>query len=168
VTENSIQLIAGIGLFLLGLVIGALMQRSTKGDGKKITRLQQKLAESEDKYTRYQADVTSHFMDTARKVQTLNKSYREVNNQLAAGARKLCDDSDMEEFLSLNFEHPTEASVRGHAIELTDEGLAPPMDYAPKEKPEEEGTLSESYGFEEPPLKEFDEKLETQYKSDKT
>lgn len=166
-TENSIPLIVALGLFLLGLAIGALVQRNTKGDNKKIARLQQKLTESEDRYTRYQADVTSHFMDTARKVQSLNKSYRDVNNQLAAGARKLCEDSDMEEFLSLNFEHPSEASLRGHAIALTDEGVAPPMDYAPKDKPEEEGTLSESYGFEEPQLKEFDEQLETQYKNDK-
>lgn len=166
-TETTIQLAAAFGLFLLGLFIGMAVQRTTKGDGKKIARLQQKLTETEEKFTRYQADVTSHFMNTARKVQTLNKSYREVNEQLAKGARKLCEDGEIEDFLSLNFEPQSNASHRGHTIEGNENGVAPPMDYAPKDKPEEEGTLSEGFGFQDSKIKEFDEELEEDYKGKK-
>jgi len=165
VTETTIQLIAAFGLFVLGIVVGAMIQRSNKGDTQKINRLQQKLAESEEHFTRYQADVTSHFMDTARKVQSLNKSYRDVHEQLAQGARKLCEGGDIEDFLSLNFDTQSNASHRGNTIELAEtDGVTPPMDYAPKDTPEEEGTLSETFGFEGAQPREFNEELEKEYK----
>lgn len=163
-TETSIQLIAAFGVFVLGIVIGMLLQKKTASDARKVTRLQQKLTETEDRFTRYQADVTAHFMDTARKVQTLNKSYKEVNEQLASGARKLCEGGDVEELLSLNFSSRSAPSHRGHTIEIPDTDVAPPMDYAPKNAPEKGGTLSEGFGFEGENLKEFDEQLEQEYK----
>lgn len=165
-TETSIQLIAAFGLFVLGIAIGVLLQRTTKGDGKKIARLQQKLTETEDRFTRYQADVTAHFMDTAKKVQTLNRSYKDVHDQLTTGARKLCESVDAEEFLPLNFERQSDANHRGHTIDIDDSGIAPPMDYAPKEPNKDEGTLSENFGLDETKLKEFDENLEKEYKGE--
>ena len=167
-TETSIQVIAALGLFSLGLVIGVLVQRSTKGDGRKIARLQAKLNETEERFTRYQADVTAHFMDTARKVQTLNKSYKDVHEQLASGARKLCEDDEIESVLSLSFNASKAPSHRGHTIDLANNDVTPPMDYAPKDKPEEEGTLSEGYGFEgqQNAPNEFNEDLEQQYKGE--
>lgn len=151
---ETTQLLAGFGLFALGIIVGIFFQRNATRDSRKVTRLEQKLAETEDKFTRYQADVSSHFMETARKVQTLNKSYKEVHDQLAAGASKLCESGEMEEFLSLNFATQSNASHRGHTLEVSEDGFAPPMDYAPKDKPEAEGTLSERFGFENTHFKE--------------
>ncbi len=145
---ETTQLLAGFGLFALGIIVGMFFQRSAKGDSRKVTRLEQKLSETEDKFTRYQADVSAHFMETARKVQTLNKSYKEVHEQLASGASKLCESGEMEEFLSLNFSTQSNASHRGHMIDVSGDGFTPPMDYAPKDQPEAEGTLSERFGFE--------------------
>ena len=163
-TDTTIQLIAAFGLFVLGIAVGILLQKKTANDARRVTRLQQKLTETEDRFTRYQADVTSHFMDTARKVQTLNKTYREVNEQLASGARKLCEGGDVEELISLNFNTQANPSHRGHTIEVPESGVTPPMDYAPKDAPEKGGTLSEGFGFEGDKLKEFDEQLEKEYK----
>lgn len=163
--QTTIQFIAAFGLFALGILVGVFLQRNATGDGRKISRLQAKLAETEDRFNRYQADVTSHFMDTASKVQSLNKSYRDVHEQLAKGARTLCEGADVEDFLALSFSTQSKGSHRGATIEVKDD-VSPPMDYAPKDKPEAKGTLSESYGFEGS-VKDFDDQLEDDYKGKK-
>jgi hypothetical protein len=143
---SEIQIFAGLGLFILGVLIGVVIQKSNGTDGKRVTRLQQKLAESEEKHIKYQAQVSEHFLETARKVQTLNNSYQAVHEQLAHGATKLCASDEASAFIPLSFDQ----SHRGHTIESSEEqGFIPPMDYAPKNVKESEGTLSEKFGLEE-------------------
>lgn len=138
-----IQILSGIGLFFLGILVGAVFHRSFQGETSKNKRLEQKLAELQDTHSRYQAEVSEHFMDTAKAVQTLNKSYRDVHTQLAKGASKLCNDDHSEDFLSINF------SPDNTNTQMTDSHqYSPPMDYAPKNTPDAEGTLSERYGLE--------------------
>jgi len=151
VDQITIQILAGIGLFALGVAIGAALQRSFKGDASKNNRLEQKLAELQDSYTKYQAEVSSHFMETARKVQTLNNSYRDVHQQLAKGANRLCNDDEAEDFLAISLAADT---GKGKTYEEQDGGHAPPMDYAPKETPDQKGTLSEDFGLKESALEE--------------
>lgn len=140
----SIEILAAIGLFVFGVALGAVLQRSFNGDTGKTKRLEQKLAETQEAYTRYQAEVSSHFMDTARKVQNLNQSYREVHEELAKGASKLCSDDEANDFLSISLD----TSNKGQTYDERENDLPNmPMDYAPKETPEDEGTLSESYGL---------------------
>lgn len=141
----TIDIWAGLGLFALGLLLGAVFSRSLGKDSGKSKRLEQKLTETQEAYTRYQAEVSAHFMDTARKVQTLNNSYREVHEQLATGAQRLCSDDEASDFLSISFSN----NARGQTFEEQHSDQLPPMDYAPKEKPDEEGTLSETYGLKE-------------------
>jgi len=142
-----IQILSGVGLFFLGIIVGAVFHRSFQGETSKNKRLEQKLAELQDTHSRYQAEVSEHFMDTAKAVQTLNKSYRDVHSQLAKGASRLCNDDHSNDFLSINFTTEDSDSVNTDA--KNSHHYAPPMDYAPKETPEEEGTLSEHYGLQD-------------------
>ena len=73
-----IQILAGVGLFFLGVLVGAVFHRSVQGEASKNKRLEQKLAELQEIHTKYQADVSEHFMNTARAVHTLNKSYTNI------------------------------------------------------------------------------------------
>lgn len=139
----TIEIFAGFGLFVLGLIIGAVFQRSFAGDPAKSKRLEQKLAETQEAYTKYQAEVSAHFMDTARKVQNLNNSYREVHEQLAKGAGKLCSDDEANDFLAISLDNRN----KGHTIDDGEDLPQMPMDYAPKETPDAEGTLSENFGL---------------------
>jgi len=142
-----IQILSGVGLFFLGIMVGAIFHRSFQGESSKNKRLEQKLAELQDTHTRYQADVSAHFMETAQKVQTLNQSYRDVHAQLAKGAGTLCSDEQADDFLAISF--AAEGKPLEKRISPKSETQAPPMDYAPKEAPDEKGTLSENYGLEE-------------------
>ncbi|MFT5716692.1 MAG: uncharacterized membrane-anchored protein YhcB (DUF1043 family) [Oleiphilaceae bacterium] len=143
-SEFIIQILSGAGLFFLGIMLGVVFHRSFQGETSKNKRLEQKLAELQDTHSRYQAEVSEHFMDTAKAVQTLNKSYREVHTQLAKGASKLCSDDHSDQFLSINLS-PDNTNTQTE----DNQHYAPPMDYAPKDTPDAEGTLSERYGLED-------------------
>lgn len=146
-----IQILSGVGLFFLGIMVGAVFHRSFQGETSKNKRLEQKLAELQDTHSRYKAEVSEHFMDTAKAVQTLNNSYRDVHAQLAKGANRLCNDDNLDVFLSINTSAESAFTQGKNTTEnpqITDsQHYAPPMDYAPKDTPDAEGTLSEHYGL---------------------
>jgi len=135
-----IQILAGVGLFFLGVLVGAVFHRSVQGEATKNKRLEQKLAELQETHTKYQADVSEHFMNTAEAVRTLNKSYKDVHIQLAKGASRLCNQEQAGDFLALSKDNDNKEEIN---IEI--ENFSPPMDYAPKSKGD--GTLSESFGM---------------------
>lgn len=137
-----IQILAGVGLFFLGVLVGAVFHRSVQGEASKNKRLEQKLAELQETHTKYQAQVSEHFMNTANAVQTLNKSYRDVHEQLAKGANKLCNEEQAGDFLALS-----QDAMKKPTIDITAdlENFTPPMDYAPKTNGD--GTLSENFGM---------------------
>jgi len=140
-----VQILAGVGLFFLGIMVGAVFHRSVQGEASKNKRLEQKLAELQERHSKYQADVSEHFMKTAQAVQSFNKSYRDVHTQLAKGASRLCNDEQADDFISLSF---SEAASNKRTIDIDISAHAPPMDYAPKEDTTEAGTLSESFGIQ--------------------
>jgi len=140
-----VQILAGVGLFFLGIIVGAVFHRSVQGEASKNKRLEQKLAELQERHSKYQADVSEHFMKTAQAVQSFNKSYRDVHTQLAKGASRLCNDEQADDFISLSF---SEAASSKRTIDIDISSHAPPMDYAPKEDKSETGTLSESFGIQ--------------------
>ncbi|WP_068642351.1 MULTISPECIES: YhcB family protein [unclassified Oleiphilus] len=143
-SETMIQLLSGVGLFFLGIVVGAVFHRSVQGEASKNKRLEQKLAELQARHEKYQAEVSEHFMDTAQAVHTLNKSYREVHEQLAKGASRLCNEEQAEDFLAIG---QSNASTDSAAQKPRAEVYTPPMDYAPKNSDADTGTLSETYGI---------------------
>tara|TARA_R110001592_G_scaffold52649_10_gene161439 strand:- start:32555 stop:33025 length:471 start_codon:yes stop_codon:yes gene_type:complete len=153
-----VQILAGVGLFFLGVLVGAVFHRSVQGEATKNKRLEQKLAELQETHTKYQADVSEHFMNTAEAVRTLNKSYKDVHTQLAKGASRLCNQEQAGDFLALSKDNDNQQEIN---IEI--ENFSPPMDYAPKSPGD--GTLSESFGM----TKLSEEQLKTnEFESDKT
>ena len=135
-----IQILAGVGLFFLGVLVGAVFHRSVQGEATKNKRLEQKLAELQETHTKYQADVSEHFMNTADAVRTLNKSYKDVHAQLAKGASRLCNQEQAGDFIALSKD-----SDHKQEINIEIENSTPPMDYAPKSNGD--GTLSETFGM---------------------
>ena len=135
-----VQILAGVGLFFLGVLVGAVFHRSVQGEATKNKRLEQKLSELQESHTKYQADVSEHFMNTAEAVRSLNKSYKDVHIQLAKGASRLCNQEQAGDFIALSKDSDDRQEIN---IEL--ENSTPPMDYAPKS--EDGGTLSETFGM---------------------
>ncbi len=153
-SESIIQILSGVGLFFLGIIVGAVFHRSVQGEASKNKRLEQKLAELQARHEKYQVEVSEHFMDTAQAVHTLNKSYRDVHEQLAKGASRLCNEEQAQDFVAIGQQNPeTGTQIPREDIQ------APPMDYAPKNCENEAGTLSETYGMVKEPSKEQDEEL---------
>ena len=151
-----VQILAGVGLFFLGVLVGAVFHRSVQGETTKNKRLEQKLSELQETHTKYQADVSEHFMNTAEAVRTLNKSYKDVHTQLAKGASRLCNQEQAGDFIALSKDSESKQDIN---IEL--ENFTPPMDYAPKSK--DGGTLSETFGM----TKLSEKQLKTNNFSDK-
>ena len=149
-----IQVLSGVGLFFLGIMVGAVFHRSVQGEAGKNKRLEQKLAELQTRHEKYQAEVSEHFMDTAQAVHTLNKSYRDVHEQLAKGASRLCNEDQAQDFLAIG----QVQSVQTETQKAHTETHMPPMDYAPKNGEQDSGTLSETFGI----VKEQDSEAEAE------
>lgn len=155
-SETMIQILSGVGLFFLGIVVGAVFHRSVQGEASKNKRLEQKLSELQNRHEKYQAEVSEHFMNTAQAVNTLNRSYRAVHEQLAKGASRLCNEEQAQDFLTLGLATNT---AKEDIQKVGRNSTTPPMDYAPKNCENEAGTLSESYGIVKENFSDAEEEL---------
>jgi len=79
---SSVAIIA----FLLGSLVSG-----RRGDNK---RLETELAASREELKNYRSEVTSHFQQTAHKVNALTENCRNVYEHLARGAQGLCNKDD--------------------------------------------------------------------------
>jgi len=129
-------ILAAIAALIIGIVIGAFVGRSKQGSTLRQRRAEQQTEELRSEYTRYQAQVNEHFMESAHLLRRFNDAYRDVNQHMARGANRLCNDEDwMTELV--------EETSRKRLEEVTEDGAEPPRDYAPKSS----GTLSEDFGL---------------------
>ncbi|MDX1457990.1 MAG: DUF1043 family protein [Marinobacter sp.] len=133
-------ILAAITALIAGVVIGVLIGRTGQGSTLRQRRAEQQIDELRSEYTRYQAQVNEHFMESAHLLRRFNDAYRDVNQHMARGANRLCNDEDWLEELD------REAS-RARLEDVRDDGVEPPRDYAPKNDPKEKGTLSEDFGL---------------------
>ncbi|WP_415898903.1 YhcB family protein [Neptuniibacter sp. QD48_11] len=146
-----------IAALVVGAVIGFLMGRSG-GDAQRQAELAEKLESTQKELDSYKNEVTEHFEKTAALVNNLTNSYKDVHEHLATGAQGLCQpgsvDLAIEPSLTPKLESEAEEpSAEAEAKPATDTEQAesssePPRDYAPK-SPEDEGTLSETFGLKE-------------------
>jgi uncharacterized membrane-anchored protein YhcB (DUF1043 family) len=145
---SNVFLTAVIAL-LAGGGIGFLLSRQMSADIKKTRELERNVDRLLKQQRDYQHGVTEHFTDTAKLLNTLAESYRDVHNHLATGAASLCNDNS--------------ASILGRIpdgsmLQLTEapnlEAIQPPLDYAPKSSPYETGMLNEEFGLEKPAQEE--------------
>ncbi|MGH1472401.1 MAG: YhcB family protein [Cellvibrionaceae bacterium] len=84
-------IIVFISALLIGVGIGILLSRFSKSILGNTSSLKEKLAEKEQQLSDYQAEVTEHFLETSRRVNSLTKNYKEVHEYLAEGAAKLAN-----------------------------------------------------------------------------
>jgi len=131
-------LIAGL---LLGILIG---QRSSK-DSQRYREVERKLDQVMQEKKAYEDQVVEHFGDTARLLNTLTESYKNVHSHLANGASMLCQDTGPIALSSLN------APADNSEIPAQLADIQAPLDYAPKTSPDETGMLNEEFGLERKP-----------------
>ncbi|SFM41412.1 YhcB family protein [Marinobacter zhejiangensis] len=133
-------ILAAIVALVAGIVIGFFIGRSGQGSSLRQRRAEQQIDELRSEYTRYQAQVNEHFMESAHLLRRFNDAYRDVNQHMARGANRLCNDEDWLEELD-------QETSRARLEDDRESGVEPPRDYAPKVDPSEKGTLSEDYGL---------------------
>lgn len=156
---SSTVLISAVVALIVGTVIGYLLGRSGGNDSRQLELIEQ-LDETQRELAEYKEKVTSHFEETADLVSNLTESYKAVHQHLATSSMELCSNEAATRTLEaaiqprLNDESTeNEADVVAEATaEKTEQesasGMEAPRDYAPK-NPDEEGTLSETYGLKE-------------------
>ena len=135
----------GAAIAIAGLWLGWLAGRRTSGTAKKYQDVSRKLDQvMQDKKT-YENEVVEHFTETAKLLNNLTDSYREVHNQLATGAATLCQ-GEGPISLERTEDKPDQTEIPAHLAHIQ-----PPLDYAPKSSPEEKGMLNEEFGLERKP-----------------
>lgn len=142
-----------IAALVIGAIIGFLMGRSG-GNNNKQAELAQQLENAQQELENYRAEVAEHFEKTASLVNNLTNSYKEVHEHLATGAQGLCQPGTinmaLEPAMSPKLEKTdiSEETSAPREKPESDTDIEPPRDYAPK-APEDEGTLSETFGLKE-------------------
>lgn len=133
--ETGILLI----VFAAGLIAGFLLAKISNKSIEDTQVLKRKLEELREEHQGYQESVNEHFTHTADLIDKMNKNYNEIQSHLMQGAELLVNS---EYRLEVNGSELDEE----HNMEQGVPEAAAPRDYAPKE-PDQEGTLSESYGL---------------------
>ncbi|MDX1599548.1 MAG: DUF1043 family protein, partial [Marinobacter sp.] len=87
-------ILAAIAALVVGIVIGVLVSRSGQTTNLRQRRVEQQIEELRSEYTRYQAQVNEHFMESAHLLRRFNDAYRDVNLHMARGANRLCNDEE--------------------------------------------------------------------------
>jgi uncharacterized membrane-anchored protein YhcB (DUF1043 family) len=142
VYDLNIVIAIGAALLILGLVVGALWGRSSSPATQKYKEVERKLDQLIQDKKAYEDEVVEHFADTARLLNNLTESYRDVHTHLAKGAADLCQGRGP---IALeNFDNSDdEAEIPPHLA-----NIQPPLDYAPKTSPDEKGMLNEEFGLD--------------------
>ncbi len=143
VVNLPVAIVGALVLLGVGLGIGILIGRNTSPGAQKYRETERKLDQVLQDRKAYEDDVVQHFTETARLLNNLTESYREVHNQLAQGAANLCRDQGPVPLGRLENERDR-AEIPDDLI-----NIRPPLDYAPKSSPDAKGVLSEEFGVEQ-------------------
>lgn len=140
--SQPVLIAAGAALLVLGLLIGLLLGRRSSPAGQKYRDVERKLDQVLQDKKAYEDEVVEHFTDTAKLLNSLTESYRDVHNHLARGASSLCQGEGPVALDRLESERdPAEIPADLATIQ-------PPLDYAPKASPDEKGMLNEEFGLD--------------------
>lgn len=150
--SQTIVIIAGVALFVVGAGLGMLFGRRSSPAAKRQREAELKLDQVLQDKKAYEDDVVEHFTDTARLLNNLTEQYRDVHNHLAKGASTLCHGRGPVSLERLgDARDPSEIPAQ-----LAD--IHQPLDYAPKTSPGEKGMLNEEFGIDrkkaEPPAEQ--------------
>lgn len=140
--DLTIVIAAAVAALIIGLVLGLLIGRRSSPAGQKHREVERKLDQILQDKKAYEDDVVEHFSDTARLLNNLTESYRDVHNHLATGATTLCQGQGPVDLDRLENERDP-AEIPSHLADIQ-----PPLDYAPKTSPNETGMLNEEFGLD--------------------
>lgn len=140
----STLILTGLICALGGAVAGVLLNRTLQPQQQQNRELEQRLQQAEQKLNDYQSEVTEHFAQTSQLVNNLTQSYKDVHEHLANSALKLTSADISRQMLEAG---DGKLLAEGD-IELSEENVQPPRDWAPKAVGET-GALSEEYGLRE-------------------
>ncbi len=143
--SSSLVLAVGAIAIIVGLGLGWVMGRRSSDTAKQYRDVALKLDQVIEDKKSYEADVVDHFTDTARLLNNLTESYREVHNHLAKGADTLCQGAGPVSLERLENRYD-ESEIPAHLAHIQ-----PPLDYAPKHSPDEKGMLNEEFGIDRKP-----------------
>lgn len=138
-------ILAVVAALAVGVIVGILIGRANQGSSLRQRRAEQQIDELRSEYTRYQAQVNEHFMESGQLLRQFNDAFRDVNQHMARGANRLANDEDWLEELEQQKARARLSDGSGD----DSSGQEPPRDYAPKKDPTEKGTLAEDYGLTE-------------------
>jgi len=149
----GIVLAVSAALAILGLFVGWAIGRRTSAEAKKYRDIALKLDQVMQDKKAYEDNVVEHFTETAKLLNNLTESYREVHNHLAQGAATLCLGEGPVSLDRLESRRDP-AEIPAHLAHIQ-----PPLDYAPKHSPDEKGMLNEEFGLEREPLTASSDKM---------
>jgi uncharacterized protein len=149
----GVVLAVGAALAILGLLVGWATGRRTSAEAKKYRDIALKLDQVLQDKKAYEDNVVEHFTETAKLLNNLTESYREVHNHLAQGAASLCQGEGPVSLERLESRRD-QAEIPAHLAHIQ-----PPLDYAPKHSPDEKGMLNEEFGIEREPLTAASDKM---------
>ena len=154
--EYSLGMLLAVGaaLAIFGLLLGWATGRRTSADAKKYRDIALKLDQVMQDKKAYEDEVVEHFTETAKLLNNLTESYRDVHNHLAQGAASLCQGQGPVSLERLETRHDP-AEIPAHLARIQ-----PPLDYAPKHSLDEKGMLNEEFGLEREPRTEKKKKME--------
>lgn len=140
----SVVIICSVIALLAGVGLGMLFGQRISPAGQKRREAERQLDEILQQKKAYEDEVVEHFSNTARLLNQLTASYRDVHNHLAHGAAELCRGNGPVALEKMD------RNVDPNEIPADLVDLEPPKDYAPK-SPDAKGILSEEYGIERKP-----------------
>ncbi len=142
--ELSLAMLFAIaaGLLVAGIVIGLLIGRRQSPSSQKHREVERKLDQVLQDKKVFEDEVVEHFSETAKLLNNLTESYRDVHNHLARGAANLCQGQGP---VSLD---RLEGGRNSTEIPPLLADVQPPLDYAPKSSPDEKGMLNEEFGLD--------------------
>jgi uncharacterized protein len=136
----STLVFTGFFFLLCGTALGAFLLHIFRSNIYS-RELEERLNEAESSLQSYQRDVAESFVQTARHIQAMTQSYRDMHEHLANSALKLATPEISRQILesSDNLGDNKTSYINAANIE-------PPRDWAPKPLGAK-GTLSEDYGL---------------------
>ncbi|GAB1262229.1 Z-ring associated ZapG family protein [Aurantivibrio plasticivorans] len=95
--------------FIAGGVVGALLSQRVGPSSTQRKLLEEQLKQAQQELKDYQAEVTDTFAETAKRVNKLTASYKDVHDHLAQSAIKLTSPAVGQQFLETNNNEPASA-----------------------------------------------------------
>ena len=144
-------IVIAVAAVLVGAALGLALARMFNSENQRNRELEKQLQSANRELKEYQQEVSEHYVKTAKLVDDLTESYREVHNHLAEGAATLLSTRGAAPLMKTI---PSREQIDAISEPAGDGNVLQPLDYAPKKSPDEKGMLDESFGLDKEPKRD--------------